>query len=85
MCYLSWLIGSFIRRFLTDCLNAKSSEERVVYKMLNSTETLIQRTTMDAAGERWSCSSPKFKTYLEGVRGKKASESKMGSVVGSGC
>src|SRR5437870_4382982 len=28
----------------TNCLNAKSSEERVVYKRLNSTETLIQRT-----------------------------------------
>jgi len=26
----------------------KSSEERVVYKKLNSTETLIQRTTMEA-------------------------------------
>jgi hypothetical protein len=26
----------------------KSSEERVVYKELNSTETLIQRTTMEA-------------------------------------
>src|SRR6202162_3327361 len=30
------------------CLNAKSSEERVVYKKLNSTETLIQRTTTEA-------------------------------------
>jgi len=30
---------------LLDCLNAKSSEERVVYKRLNSTGTLIQRTT----------------------------------------
>src|SRR4029077_11949017 len=32
-----WLIGSFICRFLTVCLNAKSGEERVVYKRLNST------------------------------------------------
>src|SRR5207244_2057514 len=30
------------------CLNAKSSEERVVYKRLNSTGTLIQRTTTEA-------------------------------------
>src|SRR5438105_8429370 len=33
---------------LPDCLNAKSSEERVVYKKLNSTGTLIQRTTTEA-------------------------------------
>src|SRR5712692_2833694 len=31
-----------------DCLNAKSSEERVVYKRLNSTGTLIQTTTTEA-------------------------------------
>src|SRR5712691_2411445 len=31
-----------------NCLNAKSSEERVVYKKLNSTGTLIQRTTTEA-------------------------------------
>src|SRR5437588_7110941 len=36
------------RRFWTCCLNAKSSEERVVYKKLNSTGTLIQRTTTEA-------------------------------------
>jgi hypothetical protein len=30
------------------CLNAKSSEERVVYKKLNSTGTLIERTTTEA-------------------------------------
>jgi len=29
-------------------LNAKSNEERVVYKELNSRETLIQRTTTEA-------------------------------------
>src|SRR5260370_15601789 len=33
---------------LTICLNAKSSEEHVVYKKLNSTGTLIQRTTTEA-------------------------------------
>jgi hypothetical protein len=33
------------------CLNAKSSEERVVYKRLNSTGTLIQRTTTEAPHE----------------------------------
>src|ERR1700674_4678456 len=32
----------------TYCLNAKSSEERVVYKRLNSTGTLIQRTNTEA-------------------------------------
>src|SRR5438128_4001614 len=32
----------------TGCLNAKSSEERVVYKRLNSTGTLIQTTTTEA-------------------------------------
>jgi hypothetical protein len=31
-----------------DCLNAKSEEERVVYKKLNSTGTLIQKATMEA-------------------------------------
>jgi hypothetical protein len=31
-----------------DCLNAKSEEERVEYKELNSTGTLIQKTTMEA-------------------------------------
>jgi hypothetical protein len=31
-----------------DCSNAKSSEEGVLYKRLNSTETLIQRTTTEA-------------------------------------
>src|SRR6185369_3949258 len=31
----------------------KSSEERVVYKRLNSTETLIQRTTMEAPQQRY--------------------------------
>src|SRR5512135_1755843 len=30
------------------CLNVKSREERVVYKRLNSTATLNQRTTMEA-------------------------------------
>jgi hypothetical protein len=35
----------FISRGLFEC---KSREERVVYKKLNSTETLIQRTTMEA-------------------------------------
>ena len=30
------------------CLNVKSEEERVVYKELNSTGTLIQKTTMEA-------------------------------------
>ena len=34
-----------------DCLNVKSEEERVVYKGLNSTETLIQKTTMEAPHE----------------------------------
>jgi len=34
-----------------DCLNVKSEEERVVYKELNSTGTLIQRTTMEAPQE----------------------------------
>ena len=34
-----------------DCLNAKSEEERVVYKKLNSTGTLIQKTTMEAPHE----------------------------------
>jgi len=33
---------------LLDCLNVKSSEERVVYKRLNSTETLTQKTTTEA-------------------------------------
>src|SRR5262249_35120274 len=33
-----------------DCLNVKS-EERVVYKRLNSTGTLIQKTTMEAPHE----------------------------------
>jgi hypothetical protein len=33
-----------------DCLNVKS-EERVVYKELNSTGTLIQKTTMEAPHE----------------------------------
>jgi len=36
--------------FLLDCLNVKS-EERVVYKELNSTGTLIQKTTMEAPHE----------------------------------
>jgi hypothetical protein len=36
------------RPFWLDCLNAKSGEERVVYKKLNSTGTLIQRTTTEA-------------------------------------
>jgi hypothetical protein len=31
-----------------ELFECKSSEERVVYKKLNSTETLIQRTTMEA-------------------------------------
>jgi hypothetical protein len=35
-------------RFCAICLNAKSSEERVVYKRLNSMGTLIQRTTTEA-------------------------------------
>jgi hypothetical protein len=35
-------------QFWTYCLNAKSGEERVVYKRLNSTGTLIQRTTTEA-------------------------------------
>jgi hypothetical protein len=48
---------SFIRSYRYDvspvgslpvCLNDKSEEERVVYKELNSTGTLIQRTTMEA-------------------------------------
>jgi hypothetical protein len=34
-------------------LNAKSTEERVVYKKLNSTETLIQRTTTEAPLTGW--------------------------------
>src|SRR5216683_2048294 len=42
------LVGSGGTRFRTSCLNAKSSEERVVYKRLNSTRTLIQRTTTEA-------------------------------------
>ena len=37
---------------LLDCLNVKSEEERVVYKRLNSTGTLIQKTTMEAPQER---------------------------------
>jgi hypothetical protein len=32
-----------MRRFWMYCLNAKSSEERVVYKRLNSTGTLIRQ------------------------------------------
>ena len=35
------------RGLRADCLNVKS-EERVVYKRLNSTGTLIQKTTMEA-------------------------------------
>jgi len=46
---------------------------------------LQEREKRERDDEVLSCSSPKFKTYLEGVRGKKASQSKMGSVVGSGC
>jgi hypothetical protein len=34
--------------FWVNCLNAKSGEERVAYKKLNSTGTLIQRTTTEA-------------------------------------
>ena len=34
--------------FRTDCLNVKSSEERVVYKALTQREPLIQKTTMEA-------------------------------------
>ena len=36
--------------FRADCLNVKS-EERVVYKRLNSTATLIQKTTREAPHE----------------------------------
>ena len=41
------LLFAISLKFL-DCLNDKSEEERVVYKELNSTGTLIQRTTMEA-------------------------------------
>ena len=34
--------------FRVDCLNVSQSEERVVYKKLNSTGTLIQKTTREA-------------------------------------
>src|SRR6266567_5875099 len=46
-----WGIGDMPRDHSAlgvSCLNAKSSEERVVYKRLNSTGTLIQRTTTEA-------------------------------------
>src|SRR5215471_9866059 len=49
--------SSFLHRLVTTraeqcvgCLNVKS-EERVVYKRLNSTATLIQKTTMEAPHE----------------------------------
>jgi hypothetical protein len=41
-------ISRFVRNQTIGCLNVKSEEERVVYKELNSTGTLIQRTTMEA-------------------------------------
>src|SRR5438552_15553020 len=42
--FLPFSRGDSETRLCPVCLNAKSSEERVVYKRLNSTETLIQRT-----------------------------------------
>jgi hypothetical protein len=37
-----------VHHVVAELFECKSSEERVVYKKLNSTETLIQRTTMEA-------------------------------------
>jgi hypothetical protein len=49
MCARNYSLHSTLEkmRFWVCCLNAKSSEERVVYKKLNSTGTLIQRATTD--------------------------------------
>jgi hypothetical protein len=49
MCARNYSLHSTLEkmRFWVCCLNAKSSEERVVYKKLNSRGTLIQRTTGD--------------------------------------
>jgi len=45
------VLGSVRWGFRPDCLNVSQSEERVVYKKLNSTGTLIQTTTKEAPHE----------------------------------